>query len=377
MKIIHLITSLDKGGAESHLYSLVKKQVESNHQVSVIYFKGNSYWKPKLNDFGVTTYHLHTKSNVNILKLFVNFCKLFFLIKKIKPDIVHSHLALAEIAIIWLKNFFNFKFVVTKHLDSFHFEGSRGQNLFFSGLFLEKILFKKADYIIFISHSVKKYFLKKINVTKKKYSVIYYGICRNNNKVNKNVIKKIIKKHQINKNNFIILSIARAVKQKRLDILIKEFSLFEKKIKQSRLLLVSKGEELENLKKLAFNLNLQKKIIWVPYTTNVNEYFHIANVFCLSSDYEGLGLVFLESFKMRIPVIASNKSAIKEVVKNNYSGLLFDNLKPKALFECLLKVFYNKKIKKKLIENSTKVLKKKFDINLENEKTLKIYQRLL
>ena len=47
MKIIHLISSMDKGGAESHLASLTKMQ-NKNNKVIIIYFKGNDYWKKKL-----------------------------------------------------------------------------------------------------------------------------------------------------------------------------------------------------------------------------------------------------------------------------------------------------------------------------------------
>ena len=47
MKIIHLISSMDRGGAENHLYSLIKMQ-NRNNDVLVIYFKGNNYWKKKI-----------------------------------------------------------------------------------------------------------------------------------------------------------------------------------------------------------------------------------------------------------------------------------------------------------------------------------------
>ena len=45
MRIIHIITSVDKGGAENHLFDLCRMQKTKKHKVHVIYFKGNSYWK--------------------------------------------------------------------------------------------------------------------------------------------------------------------------------------------------------------------------------------------------------------------------------------------------------------------------------------------
>ena len=87
-----------------------------------------------------------------------------------KPKVVHAHLGLSEIMSVILKKFFRLKFklVVTKHLDSFLFEGSRGQNKFLSGIFLERIIFKVSAQIIFISKNVRSYFLSEINVPSKK-----------------------------------------------------------------------------------------------------------------------------------------------------------------------------------------------------------------
>ena len=58
--------------------------------------------------------------------------------------------------------------VISKHLDSFLLEGSRGQNKFFSGLFLERIIFYVSDHVIFISKNVQSYFLSKIKVALEK-----------------------------------------------------------------------------------------------------------------------------------------------------------------------------------------------------------------
>ena len=45
MNVVHLITSIDKGGAENHLASLVKGLKNKNIKVYVIYLKGNGFWR--------------------------------------------------------------------------------------------------------------------------------------------------------------------------------------------------------------------------------------------------------------------------------------------------------------------------------------------
>ena len=47
MKILHLITSVDKGGAESQIINLSKIQKKKGNKVLIGYFKGKGYWKQK------------------------------------------------------------------------------------------------------------------------------------------------------------------------------------------------------------------------------------------------------------------------------------------------------------------------------------------
>ena len=131
MKIIHIISSLDKGGAETYLAMLCKYQIEKN-KVVVIYLKGNGYWAKKLSKLGITVIFINFKKVYNISQFILSFYKIKKIIKNHRPDIVHAHLRLPEL-ILFLIKLFNkkFKMIITKHLDSFFMEGS---SLFISGL---------------------------------------------------------------------------------------------------------------------------------------------------------------------------------------------------------------------------------------------------
>jgi glycosyltransferase involved in cell wall biosynthesis len=118
--------------------------------------------------------------------------------------------------------------------------------------------------------------------------------------------------------------VARHVEQKSLDIVIKSFSQFVQqnpKIK-AKLIMVGKGHLESKLKFLAKELNINNKIIWIKYTNKINLFFNIFNIFCLSSKYEGLGLVLLEALASGIPVLATKTGAIPEIIKNKKNGYL-------------------------------------------------------
>ena len=86
MIIFHLISSIDKGGAETHLYSLIKKQVKEKKKIYVIYLKGNDYWKKYYNKIGVKVFKINFENNLNIFKFFFVLAKIKKIIIKYNPD---------------------------------------------------------------------------------------------------------------------------------------------------------------------------------------------------------------------------------------------------------------------------------------------------
>ncbi|MDB4141371.1 glycosyltransferase [Candidatus Pelagibacter sp.] len=377
MKILHIITSLNNGGAENHLAELASKQAkQKKDKIYIIYLRGDNYWEKFLRKKNINVKKIIIKNNHNLVGLIFVIFKIFKITKKIKPEIIHAHLSLSEIIVTFLKLIFrlDFKMVISKHLDSFLFEGSRGQNKFFSGLFLERIIFYISDHVIFISKNVQSYFLSEIKVPPEKKSVIYYGINKKNF-IMKNASKNKKIKFKKKKNQKVILNIARHTVQKKIDLLIRGFTEYQKINKNSKLILVGSGPETEKLKLLAEKLQIKSKIQWINYTNNVFDLFKISDVFCLTSRYEGLGLVLLESLISRVPVITMKSSAMKEVVKNNHSGLLLsENCSPKSLSIALNKVLNNEKFRKKIIKNGFVRLSQKFNVNKMLKLTTNAYK---
>ncbi len=375
MKILHIISSINKGGAENHLYSLASLQSEDNNKVKVIYFKGDSYWKQHFKKKKIQTFKFPLQRNFDLYSLISIFFKIAKFIKDEKPDIVHAHLALPEVFITLIAIFYKkrFKFVISKHLDSLIFEGSYGQNKLLSGLFFEKIIFKTADHIIFISKNVKKYFLSKIKNQRNNSTVIYYGIDKNYFSYQRQ-IKKKYKYLRENNKQVIILNIARHIKQKKLDILIDAFEEFLKKNKNSKLVLVGSGPETSKLKRHAKDLNIFNKIYWIKYTENIHELFKLSNLFCLTSKYEGLGLVLLESLLLKIPVVTINRSAMSEIINHKSNGILLKNsFTPKDLSNAFHNTIFNKKLKSKIVKNGSLTIKRKFSLRKMYLSTMKIY----
>ena len=380
MKICHLITSIDRGGAENHLISLIKKQ-RKNSKILLIYLKGNSYWRKELEAIGVKVIKIEFLNLINIIKFISIFFELKKIIFKFNPDILHAHLSSMEILASLIK-FFNRKkinLVITKHLDSFFLEGSTGQNKLIKGAFIDNFILNNADKIICISKQVKNYFQNFFYIPNNKIKVIYYGVDQSYFKKDSGFRElkatKLIKKYIKNK-DFLICCIARQVKQKSLDFLILSFAKFCKKNPNSKLLLVGNGPERNNLIKISKDNNIYKKIVWINFSERIKDLLNISNVLVLTSKYEGFGMVFLEAMLSNTPIISTNVSAIPEVIQHNYNGIL---IKPNNMDQLItaLKNIQNKKLIKKFNINSKKLLRSKFHRNIMYKKTNDIYLSIL
>ena len=169
MKILHIITTINRGGSENHLVELVSGQRRNKHDVSIIYLKGNGYWSDYLKSLGVKLYTPDIKRYVNI----VAFWKVAQWIGKRQFDIIHAHMPPAELfARIGLILIGNKKtpFIITKHNDEPFYRG-------FAHGFLGRWIAKRSKAVIAISDAVKDYVCRKpLYFPKEKVTRIHYGI---------------------------------------------------------------------------------------------------------------------------------------------------------------------------------------------------------
>ncbi|MCD6476993.1 MAG: glycosyltransferase, partial [Candidatus Aenigmarchaeota archaeon] len=147
-----------------------------------------------------------------------------------------------------------------------------------------------------------------------------------------------------------ILHVGRLCKEKSIDVIIKEF----KKIKNGKLIILSKGPDEKRLKDLVKKLHLEKK---VKFTGRVSDkkrdkYYKTCDVFVSASSTETQGMVVLEAMAYGCPVIARHARGFKDIIKNGYNGLLFK--KDSELHTKIEKLLLNNKLRKKLIKNGYK-----------------------
>jgi len=100
-------------------------------------------------------------------------------------------------------------------------------------------------------------------------------------------------------------------------------------------------------------------------------YFKASKIFVLNSGYEGFSHIILEAMACGLPVITTNVCGNPEIIKNGENGLLVEYNNKNQIKEAILKLWRDKELQKKFIENGYKTLEK-FSLEDMLNKTLKI-----
>ena len=354
---MHVVTTIDLGGAENHLYDLISEQIKRGLLVSVVYLKGDHFWKNKYEALGASIYFL----DVSNWLIFFKFSKLKSAIKEFGPYIVHAHMPPAELitrlALIGDKNL---PFIITKHNDE---PFAPAINNFFLGEWVAK----RASKIICISKAVMSYMHLKLKIDYKKLVLIYYAV-----DVDKFQNASPAKDLKIENGVFTVGTVARLTTQKSLHTLLEAFCIFRKEIPNSRLIIVGVGPLEGKLKAFSKKLEISDYIIWTGKRSDVPSVIKCFDVFVLPSIYEGFGLVLLESMAAGVPVVASKVSAIPEVLDEGKCGKLFP-VGDSKLLASALKDLTDNSLRTEINDSSIKRVKNFFSHKNMDRETSEVY----
>ena len=223
-----------------------------------------------------------------------------------------------------------------------------------------KYVLRSADKIIVNSLDFKKKFKKKFNI---KAKCIY-------NPLNKNEIvkkSKVKNKIKFDKKKLNLINIGRFTNQKDQLTLLKAVNRIKDKIRFN-LLIVGRGVEKENLLRYIHENKLSNLVQIINFQKNPFNLIKSSDVFILTSLYEGLPNVLLETQVLKKFIISSNcPTGPREILLNGKAGFLFDVRDYKKLSKLILDYSKNKKSLSKKIKIGYQNLKRfDFEANLNN-----------
>jgi len=359
-KILHVITSLGLGGAENLLLSYLKNLDKNKYSFYVCCLRD----KPDDLSSEISEYaqiiNLKMKSKFNPFVVF----HLLKVIKKIQPEIIHTHLFQPRIYTTFAHLLYRRGVLIT-HKHSI--VNPRKHHIFML-LEIAAIFFNKK--VIAISKSVEQSLCKYEFIPKSKILVLTNSIdYLKFNEAFKHRTYPIEK-------SIVIGTVGRIERVKGINYLLIAMKIILTKYPDAKLEIVGEGSELDGLKLLAQKLGISNSVIFFGKLANPIPNYRRMDVFVLPSVLEGFGIVLLEAMAAGIPIVATNVHGIKEVVIDGKSGILIPPKKPEAIAKAVLRIIEDSQLHKGLVEEGFNRARL-FDIQEHLLKLENLYNSLL
>lgn len=306
MKVLHVINSLEIGGAQRLLSDLIPLQKKQGLEVSVLVGEQiESEFSIKIQNAGCDIIKLDNKRYKSL--------KSIKSIRKIiqEFDIVHVHLFpslyLVALASLGLRT----KLIYTEHSTS---NRRRGKALFRP---IEQFIYKRYDKIVSISEQTREALQKWLKSYDNRFAVINNGV---------DVERFRSANCPVKKKSLIMVS--RFVDAKDQATVIRAMENLDSDI---TLTLVGDGENLGNCKDLATSIGVSDRVHFLGSRSDIADLISSADIGIQSSNWEGFGLTAVEIMAAGKPVIASDVDGLKQIVEG--AGIVFEKGNAKELAE--------------------------------------------
>lgn len=323
--ILHLITSLNMGGAETLLCDLLERADTSSYEYAVIYFhEGPNV--ARLHKLGIPTYHI---KGLFCLYDPIFFFRLFACVWKVKPALLHTWLWSSNIAGRVVGWFFRVPVI-----NSFH------NNVEQDGAFrnmLDRASLGFAHELVAVSHGVADSLKHYHKIQPARITTIQNGL--DSELVKKRAQERPIKRADLGLTNehFVIGSVGRFVFLKNYSLLIEAFAHLYQQHPQARLVLVGSGPEEQKLRDKAMHYGIAHAVHFVIGQPSYG-YYHLFDCFVLSSFKEGISIALLEAMCFGLPCISTHEKITHDVIEHEINGLLVPSGNSQALAAAIARV---------------------------------------
>jgi len=248
--------------------------------------------------------------------------KLYTLLKKLKPDIIHTHLFDDSLmAMLAAKCAGVKKRFITKGDTGFHY--------FFTPwwVMLDRLNNSLATHIIAISSESRRFIIEKEHANPDKVHIIHHGIPIGKlTTQNSDYKTKFITEWKL-KDRIVVGTIARFIEWKGYKNIITAAEKLAKEYQTILFLFIGKGSQREELERLASSKKLNNNILFIDWIEpdKLPSLYGIMNVYLHGAQYEPFGLVLAEALANAVPVVSTKTGAALDAITHLQSGYLCDN----------------------------------------------------
>jgi len=369
MKILHMISGGDKGGAKTAVFALLLALNEEVDLTIACFTEGVFYQEVLGLPVKSVLFKQKFRNDLSIIR------RLSRYIRKNGFDIIHAHGARANFICMMLKIFIKVPIVTTVHSDyKLDFTDSLYKKFFFT--LLNSIALRTVDYYIGVSENFKHMLIERGFEQNRVFSV--HNAVESERAVSFCPKEEFLARYQINaQQNFLVGIIGRLDYVKGHDIFLRAAAEICKTRDDILFLLAGEGNEEANLRKLAKTLNISDKIIFTGFIEDIFSFINAIDINVCASRSESFAYMLHEGALLNKPAVSTHVGGIPELIINGENGTLVPEGDYKQLAAAIIRYIENPV----LAAQHGKALKTHAELHFSKEKMLEkslhIYQTIL
>jgi len=245
------------------------------------------------------------------------------LIRKLRPDVVHTHTAKAGAvgrAAALLAGTRRPVVVHTFHGHVLRGYFGAGGTLVFRAI--ETLLARASDRLIAVSPEVRDELVALHVAPREKFSVVRLGIELEPRVRFDGDANEVRRRHGIPEGKFVVGWFGRMTAVKRTDDLLTMLAGVRERGVDALLLLVGDGDDRERLEQRAHDLGLARSCLFLGYQEDVAPWYAICDAVVLTSASEGTPVTIIEALAAGRPVVATKVGGVPDVVDEGETGFL-------------------------------------------------------
>jgi glycosyltransferase involved in cell wall biosynthesis len=361
IKISFIIGTLEAGGAEQHLLTLLSRLDRKIFSCDLCALRSGRM----KNDFlktGVPLTIIGKSKKIDILCLI----RLIHYLIRTKPDILHTFMFTSNtwgrIAGIGAK--VPVIIAAERSLDlwkkPFHF-------------FIDRMLGKKTDHILCVSEDVRRFYKTKLRLPAEKFSMIPNGIdidtCDN-------IIPADLKKEFQRKGPFVLCG-TRLSPEKGVEYLIQAAPFLIERLPDIQIIIAGEGGERRRLQELVEKKGLSGTVLLAGFRKDLPNLLAGADIAVLPSLFEGMPHFLLEAMALEKPIAATNVGGSREIVHQGKNGLLSPPRNPRALADNILRILTNPQLSREMGREGKAIVTQYYHLNHIIKRYESLYQKAI
>lgn len=369
MKVLHLISGGDTGGAKTHILSLMKELKKIIDAKIICFIKDTFYYDLLREGINIEVFPQKSRMDLSVIK------RLEEEIARENYDIIHCHGARANFIAMFLKKRIKKPMITTIHSDyRLDFNDNIYKKIIFTPL--NAIALRKFDYYIAISDEFKDMLVDR-GFKEDKIFVVYNGIDLEEE------IEYVSKEEFLNRynidgeNKLIVGIIARLDLVKDHETFIKGAKKVLDKRKDVIFLIAGTGKDEMRIKNMVKDLDMGKNIHFLGYVEDQYSFFNTIDINVLTSISESFPYSILEGAKLKKPVISTDVGGIRHLIQDGHNGWLIKVKDYEALADRLLYFLENREKIDFMGNNLFKSVENNFSSKSMAKVHYKIYQGIV